>query len=110
MWNPFKTLTQADSARLRRLETQVNDLADDIEQCLNLIPKINARLRQRSRRAIEGELARSEDATGDSDGGDVAGLAGPALVGQQETPASLMPPKYTKEQLRGFARARGLAR
>lgn len=62
MWNPFKTLGERDSARLRRLESNVADLADDIEICLSTIPKINARLRQRARRAADESEDVAEDA------------------------------------------------
>ena len=48
-WNaPETPLSESDSARLRRLEATIVEMGSDLEICLNTIPKINARLRQRA--------------------------------------------------------------
>lgn len=109
MWNPFKTLTERDSARLRRLERTVSDISDDVEQLLNLWPKLNARLRQRARRAGEATSDDADRARDDADGDqrdNVGVVASVPHLEQSET----APVKYTKDQLRGFARARGIIR
>ena len=60
-WNAPKTpLSESDSARLRRLEATIVDMGSDLEICLNTIPKINARLRQRAVRETDGDGAESE--------------------------------------------------
>lgn len=51
---PTETLSERDSDRLRRLSAEVNDLTADFETILGHVERINARLRQRARRASEG--------------------------------------------------------
>jgi hypothetical protein len=78
--------------RLRRLDRQVQEMADDLSLCLDTIPKINARLRQRARREQESvELSEGADAV-------AAPVASP-VVGES---------MFTKDQLRAFARQKGI--
>jgi len=90
--NPPETLPETDSARLRRLDRQVQEMADDLSLCLDTIPKINARLRQRARR--------------ESENGEVA-EATPVAERPVSVPGS-EEPVFTKDQLRAFARQRGI--
>jgi len=46
-----ETLSERDSDRLRRLSAEVNDLTADFETILGHVERINARLRQRAKRA-----------------------------------------------------------
>lgn len=48
---PVETLSERDSDRLRRLSAEVNDLTADFETILGHVERINARLRQRAKRA-----------------------------------------------------------
>lgn len=48
---PAETLSERDSDRLRRLSAEVNDLTADFETILGHVERINARLRQRAKRA-----------------------------------------------------------
>ena len=96
-WNPWKTepeperqLSESDSARLRRLEAQQNDIAQDLEICLKAIPRINARLRQRAVREAE------PDDEGDE----------PVVEASFTAPNN----GVTKDSMRAAARARGLIR
>jgi len=107
VWNPWKTLTERDSARLRRLEATVDDISADIERILAQYERLNARLRQRAARASE---ASSDDADRASDGADgnlgrhVPDIPrGPSL---EQTNSETV--KYTKDQLRAFAHQRGI--
>jgi hypothetical protein len=60
-WNaPETPLSESDSARLRRLEATIVDMGSDLEICLNTIPKINARLRQRAVRETNDDGTESE--------------------------------------------------
>jgi hypothetical protein len=60
-WNaPETPLSESDSARLRRLEATVVEMGSDLEICLNTIPKINARLRQRAVRETNDDGAEPE--------------------------------------------------
>ena len=109
MWNLFKTLRERDSARLRRLEGQLNDLTADVDICLNLIPKLNARLRQRARRA-----AGPDDDSADNRERDEPDFVMPSRVGEEQSASSLAPSTSDSDrsslraQLRSRARARGL--
>jgi hypothetical protein len=96
-WNPWKTesepdhpLSEPDSARLRRLELTINDMASDLEICLKAIPKINARLRQRAVREAE----------------DDEEVAEPAV----EASFSAQSNGVDKNSMRALARTRGLMR
>ena len=108
MWNPFKTLSQRDSARLRRLEGTVEDLESDVERILVLTNKINARLRQRARRAIE-----AGEPDGDSDDSDsdrpefVAPLGGDSSFGSVTSPDQ---PQSDRSGLRNLLRQRARQR
>lgn len=111
MWNPFKTLAERDSARLRRIEATIDDLTADIERCLTSVDRLNARLRQRARRAAE-----AGDGGGDSDGGSddrpefVAPLGG-SEPSQFESVASSNPsPDLDRSSLRGQLRSRARQR
>ena len=95
MWNIFKTLSERDSARLRRLEKDFAMLADDVELCMNTIPKIHAKLRMRATRAAAAEIE-TEDASASAS---AASSSEPSQLGQ--------PPSTSKLQLRELARARG---
>ena len=99
MWNPLKTLSERDSARLRRLEKDFTQLADDVEMCMSTIPKINARLRARATRAAAAEAAEEETSS-------------PLPTESLSSPASSLPgqssPVFSKSQLREFARLKGL--
>lgn len=97
MWNPFRTLSERDSARLRRLEKDFAILADDVETCMNTIPKIHAKLRMRATRAAAAEIEAEE--TSPSESVPVAALSSP-----DQHPS----PVYSKDQLRQFAAQRGL--
>lgn len=93
--NTPETLPEADSARLRRLDRQVQEMADDLSLCLDTIPKINARLRQRARRESE----------------NVEGAEAPAQPTADfvpAIPATSSEPMFTKDQLRAFARQKGI--
>jgi len=100
MWNLLKTLSERDSARLRRLEKDFVQLADDVEMCMTTIPKINARLRARATRAAAAEAAEEEPSPS------------PSPTPLQEEPGASrhdrFSPQYSKEQLRQFARQKGL--
>jgi len=97
MWNILKTLSERDSARLRRLEKDFIQLADDVEMCMTTIPKINARLRARATRAAAAEV--EEDPSSPP-------LEQPALIpsSTSDHPSQA----YSKDQLRQFARLKGL--
>lgn len=105
MRNPFKTatkpLTEADSARLRRLEGQVNDLTADLDQILGHVERINARLRQRASRA-GASAGEREGVAGDDPAGD-----NERVLGDQSGSAPLaesQPRKMSRQEL--MARAR----
>ena len=114
VWNPFKTLTERDGVRLRRLERTVEGLCDDVEKVLVLTGKVNARLRQRARRAADLEeddpSYQSEQTTLPS-GSDHDHPASfpllPRTEGSSETLHRLGSPQYTRDQLRQFAQERG---
>ena len=97
MWNLFKTLSERDSARLRRLEKDFIQLADDVEMCMQTIPKINARLRQRAVRAAAAEIETEEAPSSSPPSTDPSSPSQPSAL-----------PRYSKSQLQAFARARGL--
>lgn len=110
MWNPFKTLTERDSARLRRLERQFNDLADDVALCLDTIPRINARLRQRAKRAADFESGNDSSGDFNSDGDSKPAVAS---LGESPSASALMSGTagdrtQLRAQLRSNARSRGL--
>lgn len=113
MWNLLKTLSERDSARLRRLEATSNEHGDDIEQLLNLVPKINARLRQRARRESD---AGADISMGDPD--IVGGVPRQEFVGPLPTLSNTdhngthAPgvATFTKDELRARARAKGMMR
>ena len=90
MWNIFKTLSERDSARLRRLEKDFAMLADDVELCMNTIPKIHAKLRMRATRAAAAEIEAEEPSPS------------PSVVSPD--PSS---PSLSKVHLRELARSRG---
>ena len=92
MWNPFRTLSERDSARLRRLEKDFAILADDVETCMNTIPKIHAKLRMRATRAAAAEIE-AEDTS--------------AVSLSPTQSDSAQPVSPSKEALRGLARQRG---
>jgi hypothetical protein len=71
-------------------------MADDLSLCLDTIPKINARLRQRARR--ESENVEGADAPAPTGADFVAPIAA----------ASTGEPVFTKDQLRAFARQKGI--
>ncbi len=111
MWNPFKTLAERDSERLRAISKRLDGVEDDLEQLLNVVPKLNARLRQRARREF--------DATTESDTGPgevLGGLshgASPSVRLDLSSPSSgeggpISP--VSKDVLRARARAKGLMR
>lgn len=98
--NATRTLTEADSARLRRLDRQVQGLADDVSLLLDTLPKINDRLRMRARREKENAEG-VETVPGRADA--VGELEGPQLV-HSPAPQGVV----TKDQMRGLARAKGI--
>lgn len=100
--NATRTLTEADSARLRRLDRQVQGLADDVSLLLDTLPKINDRLRMRARREKENAEG-VETASARADGA-VELETGPQLV-HQASPSQVV---VTKDQMRGLARAKGI--
>ena len=73
----------------------MQEMADDISLCLDTIPKINARLRQRARRESESV-----------EGADAPAPAGADLVAPIQ--AASTEPLFTKDQLRAFARQKGI--
>ena len=93
MWNIFKTLSERDSARLRRLEKDFAMLADDVELCMNTIPKIHAKLRMRATRAAAAEIEAE----------DPSPSLHQAVTASDQSPAA----STTKLQLRELARSRG---
>lgn len=99
MWNLFKTLSERDSARLRRLEKDFNTLADDVEMCVAIIPKINARLRARATRAAAADAVEEEPSTQSQEQ--------PSAIPSPQSNHQVRP-QYSKDQLRQFARSRGL--
>jgi len=72
-------------------------LADDVEICMNTIPKIHAKLRMRATRAAAAEI---EEDTSPSESVPVPVHSSP---GQPQSPV------YSKDQLRQFALQRGLS-
>jgi hypothetical protein len=81
------------------------EIQDDGEKFLRLAERINARLRGRANReraSTDDEPGGRDDVQSDSGSGAVSTQLGPALVAEK--------PKvtYTKEQLRGFAREKGI--
>jgi hypothetical protein len=92
VWNIFKTLSDRDSARLRRLEKDFALLADDVELCMNTIPKIHAKLRMRATRAAAAEIE-AEDTS----------QSVPEVTASDRSPVA----STTKLQLRELARSRG---
>lgn len=109
MWNPLRTLQDRDSARLRRLEKLVDDLANSVEIAITGYDRINAKLRTRARRAAE-----AGDNSGDSDGGDFGGERAVATVGGDSSSelaqlsAESSDRSSVRSQLRQLARSRGL--
>jgi hypothetical protein len=108
VWNPFKTLSERDSARLRQLERVCHNLSADIDECLTAVDRIDARLRTRAARA-----ARSRDVSADSVVGDEPDFVMPTRVGAEESDSSmtqrpLVEGVSSKERLRALARQRGL--
>lgn len=95
MWNLFRTLTERDSARLRRLEKDFAILADDVETCMNTIPKIHAKLRMRATRAAAAEIEAEETLPSES-------VPGSASISAQPPPQP-----FSKDQVRQLARLRG---
>jgi hypothetical protein len=57
MWNPFRTLRESDGKRLRDLEQRVDDIANDATLALESFRRLDARLRQRAKRALDLEPA-----------------------------------------------------
>lgn len=98
MWNIFRTLSERDSARLRRLEKDFAQLADDVEMCLNTIPKIHAKLRMRATRAAAAEIE-----------GEEASPPSSSEISTSSPAPQLGVSPYSKDQLRQFARQRGLS-
>jgi len=94
VWNIFRTLSERDSARLRRLEKDFAMLADDVELCMNTIPKIHAKLRMRATRAAAAEIETEDPSPSPSL---------PAAAASDHSPAA----SSTKLQLRELARSRG---
>lgn len=107
-WNRSKTPLRTDSGQLRDIQVRMAEMEADFEKVFHLIDKINGRLRQRERRAdLDGDRGAAE---GGGDGGDdrpefVAPLQ---AEGAGPSSSSLTLPVYSKEQLRQFARQRGL--
>lgn len=114
-WNRSKTPPRSQEGQLRELSQRVAEMESDFEKVFNLIAKINGRLRQRERRA---DIAADRDDSFDAgDGGDRAPDLVAPIQPVETRPensgrdsAFLMPPTYTKEQLREFARQRGFLR
>ena len=109
-WNRSKTPPRSQEGQLRELSQRVAEMESDFEKVFNLIAKINGRLRQRERRADESERGVGDD-TG-SDGGErlpdfVAPIQAVAK-GEERRSDSVTPPAFSKDQLREFARQRGL--
>jgi len=77
--------------RLRRLERDFEELANDVETCLNAIPKIHAKLRMRATRAAAAEIE-TEEVTS----------ASPSLV-----PDASLSVSTSKQAVRELARQRG---
>jgi len=94
VWNLFKTLSERDSARLRRLEKDFAILADDVETCMSTIPKIHAKLRMRATRAAQAEIEEESSQSPEP----------AAQLSSQATTSQVSPSKL---QLRELARARG---
>ena len=85
---PSEPLPASDQLRLRDLEKNFDILASDVDRCITEIPKIHAKLRMRATRALE--KAQEDD---------------------EEVPTNTAPPvlgKFTKDDLRQFARQKGL--
>ena len=99
MWNILRTLRERDAARLRQLEKDFELLASDVETCMNTIPKIHAKLRMRATRAAAAEIE-TEDAS--------PSPSAEQLPESSQLDPRLSSPVYSKEQLRAFARQRGL--
>ena len=95
MWNLFRTLTERDSARLRRLEKDFAILADDVETCMNTIPKIHAKLRMRATRAAAAEIEAEET------------LPSESVPVSASTSPQPPPQPFSKDQVRQLARLRG---
>lgn len=109
--NWLKTLTERDSRRLRRLESLVMELTDDVTKCLELADRINARLRQRARRASEtasDDGSESSNGADDNRDGHVAALASISPVGQSGQQESTVDRIPMRDALRARARQRGL--
>jgi hypothetical protein len=106
--NWLKTLTERDSARLRRLESLVLELTDDVTKCLELADRINARLRQRAKRSVADPNERDDgpaDDTADHQHGDGRDRSGfPPLAPVTEGTVG----RPMRDSLRERARARGL--
>ena len=77
--------------RLRRLERDFEELANDVETCLNAIPKIHAKLRMRATRAATAEIETEEAPSASTS---------PALAASPSVSTS-------KLQVRELARQRG---
>ena len=109
-WNRSKTPPKSQEGQLRELQVAVAEMQGDFEKVFNLIAKLNGRLRQRDRRALESE--RAGDGEGDSDGTErLPDLVAPiqaAPAGEERRSDSLTAPVFSKDQLRSFARQRGL--
>lgn len=86
---PEEPVSETMKTRLQRLEGEVLDLATDVEILLRTVPKINARLRERAKRASDNEVE-------------------PELVAEETRPTLVGPP--TKDEMRAAARQRGLMR
>lgn len=112
-WNRSKTPSGSESAEIRELQLRVAAIETDFEKVFNLISKINGRLRQRERRADLDTGGADTDSGGD--GGErmpdyVAPIQANANREGVEQSSSLTPPAFSKDQLRQFARQRGLLR
>lgn len=108
-WNRSKTPQRTDSGQIRELSQRVAEMESDFEKVFNLIAKINGRLRQRERRADAG--GDGEDTVTLGDGSDVRPefvAPIPAKGEHRSSDSPVIPPSYSKDQLRQLARSRGL--
>lgn len=105
MFGWLRRLTESDRRILRRIQRDQSDLADHVTLLSERLIRLDARLRKRASRGLE-QLA--DD--GASDGVGPAALPSGAhdLPRLQSGEATAETVTYTKEQLRDFARARGI--
>jgi len=95
MWNPFAIR----SNEARRLELRIVELEDDLGKAVRLIERIDARQRGRASK----QPSPADSRAGDCGGAPCDDVRVPAPNGVVDGEAV-----YTKEQLRQFARQRGL--